>query len=468
MRQALLVIGCHRSGTSALTRALSLVGWQLPLNLMPGNKANAPGFWEPLDIVRFNESLLERQGRSWVDPKPMPPEGGFDPQDRQKAGMLLRTEYPGPAPLVLKDPRISRLLPFWREAIARSGMTPAIIIACRNPAEVCRSLEARDRLSRRHAEEIWLAHNLEAEHHSRGLPRAIVHYEDLVVDPRGTLQRALAGIGADASGITEAAWRQAEESLGPVAPPQPAAGSEAGGLVAETYARLRKASGLQEAAAFDALRETWQMAWRDGDPGDGPSRLAFERPETHLAISRRLLAEGKTADALRAAEQAAALASRNGSATVPLLAALSQVLMELGGLDSALAQARLALSLDNGNPALHLRVAQILNRTGQTAEAEAAYRAVLDLDPGHGPANRQLGLLLFQLGQAEESLAFIAKAIAAQAGDHGLLHLQALALAKAGHVEDALRAIRRAIALDTGNAGYQSALQRLLKLQSRK
>jgi tetratricopeptide (TPR) repeat protein len=225
---------------------------------------------------------------------------------------------------------------------------------------------------------------------------------------------------------------------------------------------------LQEASAFDTLRRTWQMAWRESDPGNGPSRLALERPETHLAASRRLLAEGNMADALRTAEQAAALAKRDGSATVPLLAGLSQVLMDLGNLDSALAQARLALSLENGNPALHLRIAQILRKAARTAEAEAAFRAVLDLDPGNGPANRHLGLLLFQRGRAEESLPFMAKAIAADAEDHGLLHLQALALSKAGHVEDALQSIRRAIARDAGNAGYQSALQRLLKLQSRK
>ena len=41
----------HRSGTSALTRALSLAGFALPRRLLSGTEDNLEGFWEPSCVV---------------------------------------------------------------------------------------------------------------------------------------------------------------------------------------------------------------------------------------------------------------------------------------------------------------------------------------------------------------------------------------------------------------------------------
>ena len=43
---ALLVLGMHRSGTSALTRVLNLLGVALGDDLMPPGPDNPLGFWE--------------------------------------------------------------------------------------------------------------------------------------------------------------------------------------------------------------------------------------------------------------------------------------------------------------------------------------------------------------------------------------------------------------------------------------
>ena len=50
-RHAILVLGMHRSGTSAVTRLLGLFGADLPKRLMEPNFANSAGYWEPADIV---------------------------------------------------------------------------------------------------------------------------------------------------------------------------------------------------------------------------------------------------------------------------------------------------------------------------------------------------------------------------------------------------------------------------------
>ena len=43
-RRAVVVLGMHRSGTSALTRVVSLLGADLPSRLIPANVANEAGF----------------------------------------------------------------------------------------------------------------------------------------------------------------------------------------------------------------------------------------------------------------------------------------------------------------------------------------------------------------------------------------------------------------------------------------
>ena len=69
-RVAILVAGMHRSGTSAVTRILSLAGCDLPKNLMTGdvaNKFNERGFWEPRSIADLNDELLASAGSAWDD-----------------------------------------------------------------------------------------------------------------------------------------------------------------------------------------------------------------------------------------------------------------------------------------------------------------------------------------------------------------------------------------------------------------
>ena len=69
----IIVAGMHRSGTSALTRVVSLLGAAITRDLMPpypGN--NDTGFWESNEIVRIHDRLLHAIGGSYADPLPLP------------------------------------------------------------------------------------------------------------------------------------------------------------------------------------------------------------------------------------------------------------------------------------------------------------------------------------------------------------------------------------------------------------
>ena len=61
-RTCLLVLGMHRSGTSALTRVLSIAGAKLPGSLMGVYKGNEVGHWESNSLVQYLDQLLEELG----------------------------------------------------------------------------------------------------------------------------------------------------------------------------------------------------------------------------------------------------------------------------------------------------------------------------------------------------------------------------------------------------------------------
>src|SRR5579862_44939 len=116
-RRALVVVGMHRSGTSALAGVLGKLGATLPQNMGVPGPDNARGFWEPLSIVAANDEILAAAGSSWDDVETVP--GSWFDSDAsapfvERAVPLLADEYGDARLLVIKDPRISRLLPFWR------------------------------------------------------------------------------------------------------------------------------------------------------------------------------------------------------------------------------------------------------------------------------------------------------------------------------------------------------------------
>ena len=78
--KGLLVLGMHRSGTSALTRLLNLHGAVLGDDLLPAGHDNPSGFWELREAVAIHERLLAGLGMAWDDPRALPP----DWQDGEK------------------------------------------------------------------------------------------------------------------------------------------------------------------------------------------------------------------------------------------------------------------------------------------------------------------------------------------------------------------------------------------------
>jgi hypothetical protein len=188
----LLVLGMHRSGTSALTRVLNLRGAALPGELLPANQANVAGYWEPARVVAWHDELLAASGSAWDDPTEFPA-AAFETSAAEtfadRVADLLRGELAAAPLVVMKDPRACRLVPLWRRAIARAGRDPLMILVVRHPLEVAASLRRRDDLPIAHGLLLWLEHVLAAEAFTRGDRRTIVTYDRLLDDWRGTVAR---------------------------------------------------------------------------------------------------------------------------------------------------------------------------------------------------------------------------------------------------------------------------------------
>jgi hypothetical protein len=196
-RSAILVLGMHRSGTSAVARVLSLLGAELPRNLLSPAADNLKGFWESSDLMTLHEDLLAAAGSSWDDWTRLPPEF-FETREasrfRARLLALLEADFAESRLFVVKDPRMCRLVPFWRGALREFGASTRVVIPVRNPLEVAASLSSRNGFSTTRSLLVWLRHVLDAERETRDLPRCIIRFDDLLRDNRRVLAAMRRGL----------------------------------------------------------------------------------------------------------------------------------------------------------------------------------------------------------------------------------------------------------------------------------
>lgn len=188
----LVVLGMHRSGTSALSGVLSLLGGQAPATLISPNEENPKGFFESRKVVRLNESLLQILGLTWDNWE----EADFSycnskQQDmfREKASDVLELEFGSADPIILKDPRLCRLQTVWNEVLEKAQRTTAFIHIHRHPDEVAKSLYVRNDIAPGFGRLLWLRYVLEAESGSRGKNRAFTSYPLLLQDWRSVVAK---------------------------------------------------------------------------------------------------------------------------------------------------------------------------------------------------------------------------------------------------------------------------------------
>ncbi len=207
--RGVVVLGMHRSGTSAATRLVNVLG---PATCAPGDMVRGPwnpsGHFESRTLMHLNNSLLNQMGRTWW----YPPPAGSD-YDRvadaittspRRARRVFRRVHPR-APWVWKDPRTSVLLPFWRRAL---GPKLAAVVVVRNPLDVALSMQRRHSVTIAFAVALWERYNRLILLHSAGMPVLVTRYDDLVADPGAWTERTrafLTGLGMHLAGAGDSA-----------------------------------------------------------------------------------------------------------------------------------------------------------------------------------------------------------------------------------------------------------------------
>jgi hypothetical protein len=189
----LFVLGMGRSGTSALTRVLSLCGATLPTGMMGADAGNPRGYWEPRAALRLNEKFLGRRGSTYFDPTlRLQEEGALSDEEKAafiaKIGAFLHT-LPAAPVVLIKDLHISVLSDMWFQAARLAGFDIAAVIAVRDPQEVKSSLSKFMGASPELSSALWLKYNLLAERDTRDLPRVFVEYANFLDDWRREVKR---------------------------------------------------------------------------------------------------------------------------------------------------------------------------------------------------------------------------------------------------------------------------------------
>lgn len=380
-RTAYLVLGMHRSGTSALANVLALAGADLPREVMPADTHNARGYFEPWRIAVFNDRRLAAAGTSWDDPfAALAPDPVDEAAWREEAGRLFRAQFGRRRRPLLKDPRVSVLGGLWRAALEAEGLALRVFIPVRHPLAVAGSLAARDGFPPRKSVMVWMAYMLAAEAASRDLPRAFVDYDSLLEDWRPGLAGAEAQVGEPLPALTAAAGRKIDAFLSAELRRNAPGGDlsalgEAGERAAEVLAWL---SAAARGEAPDRAPLEAAAAWLAGQKalyGDLVSPVSADRMAARTALAD---AEGKAAFLERTLEETRGIVAELEGRIAALYATIGNLDGQLGEMRDHVA----SLTRTGEDLRRHARSLETRLRASQAAVREAAQRLETLVEPG--------------------------------------------------------------------------------------
>jgi hypothetical protein len=193
-RTAILVLGMHRSGTSALARLIGYLGAALPADAIDAHADNARGYWESEAIVKADDQLLRVARSSWFDPRPLDLsrlDASALRSRKDRIWEAVTAAFGNARLMAIKDPRQCRFVPTIVETLAEHGAAARAVLMLRSPAAVARSIASRDGTTSAFAHLLWLRHMIEAERATRGLMRAVIGFDAMLADWRDAARRLL-------------------------------------------------------------------------------------------------------------------------------------------------------------------------------------------------------------------------------------------------------------------------------------
>lgn len=184
-RSCVIVLGMHRSGTSAVAGVLSTIGVDFGNDLLLADSDNPRGYFENKNIVHIQNSLLNQAGYSWSSPVDkdesiiLP-----DVNVYEKFKSIIINDYSTSSTLFgFKDPRTSMFLSGWLKVLESLNVEPKFVICFRSPHSVISSLNRRDKINPLHAELLWLLEYSRIVSRLDEYKHVLVNYDDFINHP---------------------------------------------------------------------------------------------------------------------------------------------------------------------------------------------------------------------------------------------------------------------------------------------
>lgn len=179
----ILVLGMHRSGTSLVAASLRCLGVRFGPRANWWGPDNPTGFNEDLDVLAIDEALLKAAGTAWDRPDEIKWGDWCEPW-KAPAIALLKSRLAAFPLFGLKDPRMCRLLPFWRPVFEAVGCEVSVVLVRRDFDAIAASLAARNGIALEPAHVLsWFYYR----HAGMGVDRTweltTVAYDHLVATP---------------------------------------------------------------------------------------------------------------------------------------------------------------------------------------------------------------------------------------------------------------------------------------------
>jgi hypothetical protein len=260
-----IILGMHRSGTSALGGALEPLGLTVGKSVMPPKEENPRGFYENNSLMEFHDKFLKSIRSHWRDITPVAQERFQGVAARRFQGKLLRlltVEFGADRPLI-KDPRMCRLMPLWIPLIQEHFPQARFILPIRHPVEVAYSLRQRGDVTLDQGLKLWVVHVLESERTTRPFSRLFTTYDQLMQAPVPTVQRLAKDLSLSNNVDPAAISRQIDSALRHHQEPAWPVGEPLQELTLAIYQSLASEEAGKE-EKLDRLRQEYysQTGWR--------------------------------------------------------------------------------------------------------------------------------------------------------------------------------------------------------------
>ena len=185
-RKMTVVLGMHRSGTSALSGMLAQAGLSGPKDSLGSTDSNMFGYWESEALVTSSDLFISSNQSHWSQLYRWAPDWWISSSALNWVESYLDdliNTFECCDHIVLKDPRLCFLLEAMTPCLLNPLIEVDFLLILRSPVEVISSLCKAEDICPRDALNLWIGSVLQSEYLSRFYPRRIFTYLNLLEAP---------------------------------------------------------------------------------------------------------------------------------------------------------------------------------------------------------------------------------------------------------------------------------------------